>query len=166
MHHHLLLKCFDPCTHKYHVHEVVHFMEVSYKYMYVHVCILHAWGKGLATQQNSWHCAFVPCINIQIKIGSEEGYVHIHTHTHTQHVSAYEVGSWNPIASIVLFRLHSDWQKQRIMSSMIPSSMSLEVMEATAAFYQLASWFAASLSCPVLAILYMCSLYVFKLLMT
>ena len=60
------------------MHEVVHFMEVSYIYMYVHVCMLHAWGKGLATQQN---CAFVPCINIQIKIGSEEGYVYTHTHT-------------------------------------------------------------------------------------
>ena len=63
-------------------------------------------------------------------------YTHTHTHTHTQHVSAYEVEAEIPLQALFC----SDYTvTDRKMSSMTPSPMSLEVMEAMAAFYQLAS---------------------------
>ena len=50
--------------------------------MYTYVFCAHG-AKELP--HNKIHdSAFVPCINIQIKIGSEEGYVHTHTHSMSQ----------------------------------------------------------------------------------
>ena len=58
--------------------------------MYMNVCCM----RGAKVLPHNKIHDIVPLFLIQIKIGSEEGYVHTHTHTHTHTHSMSQLMKW------------------------------------------------------------------------